>query len=92
MGLPFNIASYALLLEMYAQQVNMIPGELTGSLGDAHIYNNHFIGVNTQLKRDGYDAPKIKINKAKDIFSYKYEDFELVDYESHPNIKMEISV
>lgn len=94
LGLPFNIASYGLLLHMFAQQVNMVPDELIGNLGDTHIYNNHIEQIKEQLKRDvfKYDAPKLKLKKVKDIFSYKFEDFEIEGYECYPIIKMPISV
>ena len=74
LGLPFNIASYGLLLEMIAQQVNMVPGELIGNLGDTHLYSNHIEYVEKQLARDSAgNPPKLKLNKADDIFSYKFE-------------------
>lgn len=89
LGLPFNIASYALLLQMFAQQSNMVPDELIGNLGDTHLYSNHYDYVEKQLTRDTmkHKAPKLKLNKADDIFSYKYEDFEIVDYTCEPNFK-----
>jgi len=86
LGLPFNIASYALLLHMFAQQVNMKPGELIGNLGDTHIYNNHYTYVKEQLTRNtNRKAPQLKLRKADNIFSYKYEDFEILNYEADPN-------
>ena len=93
LGLPFNIASYAFLLEMFAQQVNMVPGMLIGDLSNVHIYQNQMDGVKEQLSRDTskFKSPKLKLNKAKDIFSYKLEDFEIVDYESDPTIKFPLS-
>ena len=89
LGLPFNIASYALLLEMFAQQSNMVADELIGNLGDTHLYSNHYDYVEKQLARDvnKHKAPKLKLNKAADIFSYKFEDFEIVDYTCEPNWK-----
>lgn len=89
LGLPFNIASYALLLNMFAQQVNMLPDELIGNLGDTHIYSNHLEYVEKQLERSvtKYKNPKLKLTKAKDIFSYSFEDFEILDYECFPNWK-----
>lgn len=89
LGLPFNIASYALLLEMFAQQVNMVPGELVGNLGDVHIYNNHIDYVEEQLSRDVYkhEQPELSLNKGKDMFSYKFEDFKVEGYDSYPNWK-----
>jgi thymidylate synthase len=78
---------------MVAQQVNMIPHQLIGDLSDVHIYNNQMDGVNEQLQNDTnkYKSPKLKLNKAKDIFSYKLEDFEITDYESYPTIKFPLS-
>lgn len=88
LGLPFNIASYAMLLHMFAQQVNMVPGELIGNLGDTHIYNNHIDYVNKQLDRESIICdPKLVLNKAKDMFSYKFDDFKLEGYDAHPNWK-----
>lgn len=88
LGLPFNIASYGLLLEMLAQQTNMVAGELIGNLGDTHLYSNHIEYVEKQLERESKgNPPKLKLNKAKDIFSYKFEDFEITDYEAHSNWK-----
>lgn len=88
LGLPFNIASYAMLLHMFAQQVNMVPGELIGNLGDTHIYNNHIDYVNQQLDRESIICePKLILNKANDIFSYTFDDFKLEGYNAHPNWK-----
>ena len=89
LGLPFNIASYALLLHMFAQQTNMVPGTLVGDLTNVHIYDNHMEYVEKQLGRDSnkYSTPTLKLKKAKDIFSYTYEDFEIIDYETYPNWK-----
>jgi len=89
LGLPFNIASYAFLLEMYAQQSNMIAGELICNLGDTHIYTNHVSYVKEQLERDvnKHPAPKLKLTKADDIFSYKFSDFEIEGYTCYPNWK-----
>lgn len=93
LGVPFNIASYALLTLMVAQVCDLEPGEFIHTLGDAHIYNNHLEQVQLQLTREPYPLPKMKINKeVKDIFQFKYEDFELVGYESHPHIKGVVSV
>lgn len=87
LGLPFNIASYAMLLHMFAQQVNMVPGELIGNLGDVHIYNNHITYVEEQLGRDvyKYKQPELSLNKGKDMFSYKFDDFKILNYESYAN-------
>jgi len=89
LGLPFNIASYAFLLEMFAQQANMIAGELICNLGDTHIYTNHVDYVKQQLERDvnKHQAPKLLLNKAHDIDSYKFEDFTIEGYTYYPNWK-----
>jgi len=92
LGVPFNIASYALLLMMVAQVCDLEPHEFVHTLGDAHLYNNHFEQVATQLERTPYPFPKMIINKdVKSIFDFKFEDFELVDYVSHPHIKAPIA-
>lgn len=86
LGLPFNIASYGLLLEMIAQQTNMVAGELIGSLGDTHLYSNHIEYVDKQLDRTSIPcSPKLVLNKAKDIFSYSFDDFKIEGYDAHPN-------
>ena len=90
LGLPFNIASYALLLEMLSLECNMISDELIISLGDAHIYLNQIDGINEQLTREPYKLPKLLINKQK-IDEYKIDDFKIVDYKYHPTIKMPLS-
>jgi len=88
LGLPFNIASYGILLEMIAQQVNMVPGELIGNLGDTHLYSNHIDFVEKQLERESKEcSPKLILNKANSLFDYKFEDFELTGYEAHTNWK-----
>jgi thymidylate synthase len=93
LGLPFNIASYGLLLHIIAQQVNMVPGELIGNLGDTHIYNNHIEPLKEQLSRESIEcSPRLILNKAKDIFSYKFDDFTIEGYKAHPSIKMDIAV
>jgi thymidylate synthase len=93
LGVPFNIASYALLTMMIAQVCNLEPGEFVHSFGDVHLYNNHFEQANLQLTRKPFPLPQMKINSAvKDIFGFKYEDFELVNYESHPAIKAPVAV
>ncbi|WP_449623177.1 thymidylate synthase [Robertmurraya sp. Marseille-Q9965] len=93
LGVPFNIASYALLTLMVAQVCDLEPGEFVHTLGDAHIYNNHIEQVELQLTREPYPLPKMKINPdVKDIFQFTYEDFELVDYVAHPHIKGVVSV
>ena len=93
LGVPFNIASYALLTMMMAQVAGLEPGEFVHTLGDAHIYLNHVDQCKLQLSREPYPLPQMKINpEVKDIFGFKFEDFELLGYQSHPHIKGEISV
>ena len=93
LGVPFNIASYALLLKMMAQVTGLQEGDFIHTMGDAHIYLNHLDQIKLQLTREPRPLPKMIINPdVKDIFSFKYEDFELVDYNPHPHIKGEVSV
>lgn len=93
LGIPFNIASYALLTMMVAQVCGLKPGDFVHTIGDAHIYLNHIEQVKLQLSRNPYPLPTMKINPdVKDIFSFKYEDFTLENYQCHPTIKGEISV
>ena len=93
LGVPFNIASYSLLTMMIAQITNLKPGDFIHTFGDAHIYLNHIDQVKLQLTRKPYKLPSMKINpEVNNIFNFKYEDFELVDYVAHPHIKGEISV
>ena len=93
LGVPFNIASYSLLTMMLAQVCNLELGDFVHTTGDTHIYLNHIDQVKLQLSREPYPLPKIKINpEIKDIFSFDYSDFELVDYISHPSIKAEVAV
>ena len=93
LGVPFNIASYSLLTMMMAQVAGLEPGEFVHTLGDAHIYLNHVDQCKLQLSREPYPLPQMKINpEVKDIFGFKFEDFELLGYQSHPHIKGEISV
>jgi thymidylate synthase len=93
LGVPFNIASYALLTLMIAQVCGLKPGEFVHSFGDVHLYNNHFEQAELQLTRTPFPLPQMKINpEVKDIFSFKFEDFELVNYQSHPAIKAPVAV
>lgn len=93
LGVPFNIASYALLTMMVAQVLELEPGEFVHTLGDAHIYLNHIEQTQLQLTRDPYNLPEMILNKSvKDLFKFKYEDFQLINYEAHPLIKGVISV
>lgn len=93
LGVPFNIASYALLLKMMAQVCDLQEGDFIHTLGDAHIYSNHFEQMETQLKRTPYKLPEIKLNPdVKDIFSFKYEDFSLNNYKAHPHIKGKVAI
>ena len=93
LGVPFNIASYALLLEMFAQQCDLIPGEFVWTGGDVHLYSNHFEQAKLQLSREPFPLPKLMIKrKPSSIFEYEFEDFEIVNYQSHPSIKAPIAV
>lgn len=93
LGVPFNIASYALLTLMIAQVVNLEPGEFIHTLGDAHIYSNHFDQVNEQLKRQPKELPMMHINSnVKNIFDFKFEDFELSDYDPYPMINAPVAI
>jgi thymidylate synthase len=92
-GVPFNIASYSLLLMMVAQVTGLKPGEFIHTLGDAHIYLNHIDQVKLQLTRQPFRLPQMILNPdVRDIFSFRYEDFTLKDYEAHPHIKGDIAV
>jgi thymidylate synthase len=93
LGVPFNIASYALLTMMIAQVCGLEPGEFVHSFGDVHLYKNHFEQAELQLTRTPFPLPIMKINPGvKDIFSFKFEDFELLNYVSHPAIKAPVAV
>ncbi len=93
LGVPFNIASYALLTLMIAQVCDLEPGDFVHSFGDVHIYNNHMEQVKLQLSRSFYPLPTMKINPAvKDIFGFRFEDFTLEGYLSHPGIKAPVAV
>lgn len=93
LGVPFNIASYSLLTMMIAQVCGLKPGEFVHTLGNAHIYSNHFEQVKLQLTREPLPLPQVRINpNVKNIDDFKFEDIELVDYQSHPAIKGEVAV
>ncbi len=93
LGVPFNIASYALLTLMVAQVCGLQPGDFVHSFGDVHLYNNHFEQAQLQLSRETFPLPVMKINpEAKDIFGFKFEDFTLEGYQSHPGIKAPVAV
>ncbi len=93
LGVPFNIASYALLLMMVAQVTGLKPGEFIHTLGDAHIYSDHIEQVQLQLSREPRHLPTMTINpEVTDLFSFKYDDFELSDYDPHPHIAAKVSV
>jgi hypothetical protein len=92
LGIPFNIASYGILLHMFAQQANMVPDRLIGSLKNVHVYNNHIDQCKEQIAREPRELPKLVLNKAKDIFSYTYDDIQIVDYNPHDKIAGAISV
>jgi thymidylate synthase len=93
LGVPFNIASYALLTMMMAQVTGLTPGEFVHTLGDAHLYNNHLELARMQIEREVRPLPQLKINPAvQSIFEFHYEDFRLLGYDPHPHIKAPVSV
>ncbi len=93
LGVPFNIASYALLTHMVAQQCDLLPGEFVWTGGDTHLYTNHLEQAKLQLTREPYALPQLNIRrKPASIFDYQFEDFEIVNYQAHPSIKAPIAV
>lgn len=93
LGVPFNIASYALLTLMVAQVCDLAPGDFIHTFGDAHLYLNHLEQVELQLSRTPYPLPQMKLNPAvKDIFAFRFEDFELQNYQAHPHIKAPVAI
>ena len=93
LGVPFNIASYSLLTMMVAQVVGLEPGDFVHTFGDVHIYLNHREQVQTQLAREPYPLPQMLINPdVKDLFRFRYQDFELVNYQCHPVIRAPIAI
>lgn len=93
LGVPFNIASYALLTHMVAEQCNLQPGEFIWTGGDCHLYSNHLEQVKLQLSRTPFPLPNLKIQrKPESVFDYRFEDFEILGYQSHPHIKAEVAI
>ncbi|MEV6254227.1 thymidylate synthase [Nocardia sp. NPDC051929] len=92
LGVPFNIASYALLTHMVAQQTELAPGDFIWTGGDCHIYDNHLDQVAEQLARDPYPFPTLRLHPAPTLFDYRYEDVEVIDYRHHPAIKAPVAV
>lgn len=93
LGVPFNIASYAILTHMIAQVCNLEVGDFVHTIGDAHLYTNHFDQARLQLSRSPYPLPELKLNKEiKNIFDFRFEDIEIINYQSHPTIKAPIAI
>jgi thymidylate synthase len=93
LGVPFNIASYALLVHMVAAVTGLQPGEFVHALGDAHLYSNHMDQAKLQLEREPRSLPTLKLTRTPDsIFDFRFEDFEIVGYDPHPHIKAAVAV
>lgn len=93
LGIPFNIASYGLLLMMVSHVTNHVASDLIASLGDTHVYVNHISQLKEQMKREPYELPELRLNKnIKNIFDFRYDDFEIINYKAHPSIKMQVAV
>ena len=93
LGVPFNIASYALLTHMFAQQCDLAPGDFVWTGGDCHLYLNHLEQANEQLAREPYPLPRLAVKRRPpSIFEYEYDDFQILDYQSHPHIKAPVAV
>ena len=93
LGVPFNIASYALLTMMVAQVCDLEPGDFVHTFGDAHLYSNHLEQADEQLSREPYPLPTMRLNPdVKDLFAFTFDDFEILDYQHHPHIKAPIAV
>jgi thymidylate synthase len=93
LGVPFNIASYALLTMMMAQVCNLEPGDFVHTFGDAHLYSNHLEQADEQLSREPYPLPTMRLNpEVKDLFAFTFDDFEILDYQHHPHIKAPVAV
>ena len=93
LGLPFNIASYALLTMMFAQVCHLEPGEFVHTLGDAHLYSNHLEQTRLQLSREPLELPRLEVNpEVRSLFEFEFSDFQLINYHAHPHIKAKVSV
>ncbi len=92
LGVPFNIASYALLTHMFAQQADLEVGDFVWTGGDVHLYSNHLEQAREQLVRAPYALPRLRLNKAASLFDYVYDDVEILDYQSHPHIKAPVAI